>query len=164
MKPAVPIAFFTKHTSSATKGDLGLIDLTGESTSKAQAAQLANAYARAFVDQLNDQTSSERNENLTAVTKAINDAQNQVNALSQRISTPAISAKISGLKAQITALQAKQADLIGVASNRVSIIETASVPTTPSSPRPKRDAALALFAALLLGSGAALLWSLLAGR
>ena len=38
------------------------------------------------------------------------------------------------------------------------------MPGTPSSPRPKRDAVLALIAALLLGSGAALLWSLLAGR
>src|SRR4051794_10404110 len=164
MKPPVPAFYFGKHTSSATKGDLGLIDLTGMSTSPKQAAAFANAYAKAFVGQLNDQTSGEKQATLTEVQKAIDQAQSQVDALSGRIATPAITSKISGLKAQISALQARQADVIGGVNNRVSIIENAAVPTTPSSPRPKRDAALALIAALLLGSGAALLWSLLAGR
>src|SRR5919198_1380425 len=165
MNPPVSTLFFSKHTSSATKGDLGLIDLTGESTNKTQAAQLANAYAKAFVAQLNDQTNSERQENLTAINTQLNAVQAQINDLSARLNqTPAVKAKIQGLTAQSQALSSKLADQIGQASNRVSIIENAAPPSTPSSPRPKRDAALALFAALLLGSGAALLWSLLAGR
>ena len=56
MTPPVSTFYFSKHTSSATKGDLGLIDLTGESTSPKQAAQLANAYAKGFVDAINNQT------------------------------------------------------------------------------------------------------------
>jgi Mrp family chromosome partitioning ATPase/capsular polysaccharide biosynthesis protein len=164
MTPPVSTFYFGKHTSSATKGDLGLIDLTGESTSQKQAAALANAYAKAFVGQLNDQTNGEKQGSLTEIQKAIDEAQAQVNSLSGKIATPAITSQISGLKAQITALQGRLADVVGGVNNRVSIIETAAVPTTPSSPRPKRDAALALIAALLLGSGAALLWSLLAGR
>src|SRR5256885_17032980 len=32
MTPPVSTEYFTKHVSSATKGDLGLIDMTGEST------------------------------------------------------------------------------------------------------------------------------------
>src|SRR3954468_5993453 len=165
MPPPVSTFFFTKHTSSATKGDLGLIDLTGESTSPKQAAQLANAYAKAFVDSINNQTNAEQQTALAAVNKQINDAQGQITRLSSQIpQTAATKAKLSGLQAQVSALQQKLADQIGNASNRISTIESAAVPTTPSSPRPKRDAALALIAALLLGSGAALLWSLLAGR
>jgi succinoglycan biosynthesis transport protein ExoP len=165
MTPPVSTFFFTKHTSSATKGDLGLIDLTGESTSPKQAAQLANAYAKAFVDSINNQTNAEQQTALAAVNKQINDAQGQITRLSSQIpQTAATKAKLSGLQAQVSALQQKLADQIGNASNRISTIESAAVPTTPSSPRPKRDAALALIAALLLGSGAALLWSLLAGR
>jgi Mrp family chromosome partitioning ATPase/capsular polysaccharide biosynthesis protein len=161
----VPTLDFTQHTSSATKGDLGLIDLTGTSTSPKAAAQFANAYAKAFVAQLNDQQTAQRQENLTAINTQINAVQSQIDDLSSRlVQTPAVKAKTAGLQAQVTALQSKQADLIGVASNRVTTIENADAPTAPFSPRPKRDAALALIAALLLGSGAALLWSLLAGR
>jgi len=166
MTPPVSTFYFSKHTSSATKGDLGLIDLTGESTSPKQAAQLANAYAKGFVDAINNQTNSEQQAALADVNKKINDAQAQITQLSApgHIQTPADKAKIQGLNAQVQALSQKLADQIGNASNRISTIESAAVPTTPTSPRPKRDAALALIAALLLGSGAALLWSLLAGR
>jgi len=164
MTPPVSTFYFSKHTSSATKGDLGLIDLTGESTSPKQAAQLANAYAQGFVSAINDQTNSQQQALINDLSKQINDAQSQINDLSGQVQTPAVKAKAQGLQSQVTALQQKLADQVGNASNRISVIETAAVPTTPSSPRPKRDAALALIAALLLGSGAALLWSLLAGR
>jgi Mrp family chromosome partitioning ATPase/capsular polysaccharide biosynthesis protein len=162
---AVPTQVFETHASAATKGDLGLIDLTGTSTDPKAAARYANAYARAFVDTLNDQTNADRQASLTALNKQISDAQSQINALAARIpQTAVIKSQIVGFQAQVNALQSKYSDLIGVSSNRVSTIENADVPTGPFSPRPKRDAALALIAALLLGSGAALLWSLLAGR
>jgi Mrp family chromosome partitioning ATPase/capsular polysaccharide biosynthesis protein len=165
MTPPVSTFYFSKHASSATKGDLGLIDLTGESTNPKQAAEIANAYAKGFVDAINNQTNSEQQAALAQINKQINDAQSQITQLSGQLNpSAATKAKISGYQSQVQALQQKLADQIGNASNRISTIESAAVPGTPSSPRPKRDAALALIAALLLGSGAALLWSLLAGR
>jgi Mrp family chromosome partitioning ATPase/capsular polysaccharide biosynthesis protein len=165
MKPPVSLAYFAKHTSSATKGDLGLIDMTGESTSPKEAAQLSNAYAKGFVQALNDQTNQQQKDLLDPINAQISQVNAKLSALSQRLNqTTAVKVEINSLQGELSTLQQKKTDLTGNANNRVSIIENASVPTTPASPRPKRDAALALFAALLLGSGAALLWALLAGR
>jgi Mrp family chromosome partitioning ATPase/capsular polysaccharide biosynthesis protein len=165
MTPPVSLDFFTTHATSATKGDLGLIQLTGESTSPKQAAQISNAYAKAFVQALNDQTNAQQKDLLDPINTQIADVSAKISDLSGRLNqTPAVKAQLDSLQSKLQTLDQKQADISSSANNRVSIIENAAVPSTPASPRPKRDAALALFAALLLGSGAALLWSLLAGR
>ncbi len=165
MKPPISTYRFSKNVSAATKGDLGLIDLTGESTSPRQAAQLANAYANGFVTQINDQQTRQHQDALNAVQTQLNTAQAQITALSGQVAPSAATvAKINTLKSLTTALTQQIANLAGNTNDKISVIEAASVPTTPSSPRPKRDAALAFIAALLLGSGVALLWSLLAGR
>src|SRR3954470_21285611 len=165
MKPPVSTGYFRLHPSSPTKGARGLIDITGESTSPKQAAQLSNAYAKGFVQALNEQTNQQQQDLLEPINAQINQVNTKLADLSQRINqTTAVKVQINALQAELQTLQQKKTDLTGNASNRISIIENASTPTTPASPRPKRDAALALIAALLLGCGAALLWSLLAGR
>jgi capsular exopolysaccharide synthesis family protein len=164
IKPTMTERQFAAKASAATSGDLGLISLSGDSTSPQQAAAIANAYAQAFTGQLRDQQNNERQSEQAAVLQNINSVQQQINVLSTKVATSAITAQIQGFTAQLQSLRSKQADLVGQANDRVTIIATAARPTTPSSPRPKRDAVLALMAALLLGSGAALLWSLLAGR
>ncbi len=165
MKPPMSTFTFSKKVSASTKGDLGLIDLSGESASPKQAAELANAYAQGFVSQINDQQTKQHQDALAGINTQLNDTQNQITQLSnQPAPSSATQAKINTLKALATALTSQIANIAGNTNDKISVIEAASVPGTPSSPRPKRDAVLALIAALLLGSGAALLWSLLAGR
>jgi Mrp family chromosome partitioning ATPase len=164
MKPSVPESDFDSHVSAATKGDLGLIDLTGSDTSPKRAAQYANAYARAFLAQLQDSQNSEKQSNVGSLNAAIDNVQNQITTLSGGVPTSAVQAKVSGLKTQLQALQQQLAQQLSVMSDRISIIESAAVPKSPVSPRPKRDAILAFIAMLLLGSGAALVRSLVGGR
>ena len=144
MQPPVSRDNFTNHVSSATKGDLGLIDLTGMSASPKQAAAYANAYAQGFVAYLRDQQLAQQNANLKSLTTQNDQATAQIQALSGKVPTAAIQSEISSLKAQQTAIAQKIADLAGNTNDRISVIENADVPSAPSSPRPKRDAALAL--------------------
>ena len=165
MRPPVSTYRFGKQVSAATKGDLGLIDLSGQSTSPKQAAEYANAYATAFVTQINDQQTKQHQDALNSVQTQLSDTQAQITALSANPApSAAVKSRINTLTALATALTQQIANLAGNTNDKISVIEAASVPTTPSSPRPKRDAALALIAALMLSSGIALLWSLLAGR
>jgi polysaccharide biosynthesis transport protein len=165
IKPAMTVDDFSFNVSAATKGDLGLLDFTGSSTSPAKAAALANAYAQGFVDQINAQQTRQHQESLSSVNEQLGATQDKITALSNQVpQTPAIKAQIVSLNSLAGALQQQVANIAGTVNDKISVIEEAATPKTPSSPRPKRSAALALFAALLLSSGIALLWALVAGR
>src|SRR5439155_1135233 len=59
------------------------------------------------------------------------------------------------LRGQISALDAKLADLISQPQDSAQVLQFATAPGSPSSPRPKRDAILAFLAALILALGVA---------
>jgi capsular exopolysaccharide synthesis family protein len=136
-------------------GQTNVIAVTAVSPEPARAAQIANAYARAFVSWSTATAIS----NLT-VTE--NQLSAQINTIGKEIGKlPRSSA------AQLTALSNQQAVLRGqlaqlqvagaTASTGLELVTPATAPTSPSSPKPLQDALLGLLAGLILGIGAAFL-------
>jgi polysaccharide biosynthesis transport protein len=141
--------------SAAAVGQTNVIALTAVSPEPARAAQIANAYARAFV-------SWSTGTSITSLTAAEDQLTKQINAIGEQISKLP-----SNSDAQVTALSNQQAVLKGqlaqlqvagaTASTEVELVTPAAVPTSPSSPKPLDDALLGLIAGLILGIGAAFL-------
>jgi len=141
---------------SATEvGETNVIAVTAVSSDPARAAKIANTYARAFVSWSTATAIS----NLTV---AENQLTSQINALGREITRlPASSA------AQVDALSNQQAVLKGqlaqlqvagaTASSGLELVTPATVPISPSSPKPVQNALLGLLAGLALGIGAAFL-------
>jgi capsular exopolysaccharide synthesis family protein len=139
-----------------------VISITAIAAIPAQAARIANTYAQAFV-------SYER----TVVIDNSAAAESQIQSQIQSISAEARSLRAhSGHAAAVTALLNEQAVLKqqlsqlevsgavapgGVAAGGVELVTPALAPTSPSSPKPARDALLGLLAGLVLGLGAAFL-------
>jgi polysaccharide biosynthesis transport protein len=141
--------------SASEVGQTNVIALTAVSPDPARAAQIANAYASAFVTW--STTTS-----ISSLAAAEGQLTKQINAIGKEIDNlPSSSA------AQLTALSNQQAVLKGqlaqlqvtgaTASTGLELVTPATVPTSPSSPKPLEDALLGLIAGLILGVGAAFL-------
>jgi capsular exopolysaccharide synthesis family protein len=141
---------------SATEvGQTNVIALTAVSTSPAQAALIANTYARAFVAL---RTAAA----ISSLTAAENQLTSQINDLAKEISRlPSRStAQLSALSNQEAVLkgQLAQLEVAGTAaSTSLEFVTPAQPPASPSSPKPVQDALLGLVIGLLLGLGAAFL-------
>ena len=141
--------------SASEVGQTNVIALTAVSPEPARAAQIANAYASAFV-------SWSTTTSISSLTVAEGQLTKQINAIGKEIGKlPSSSA------AQLAALSNQQAVLKGqlaqlqvagaTASTGLELVTPAAVPTSPSSPKPAEDVLLGLVAGLILGIGAAFL-------
>lgn len=153
--------------SMAGVGSTDLISITVTSPSPEVAATTADASATIYVQQRKDQATSSftaRADELRQKSAQIDDQIRQIDdQLAGRPSpsaTAVLDAQRSSLVTQQTDLQtrATQFDVeAATRSGNVEVAETATVPTTPVSPTPLRDAALAGILALLVGIGLAFL-------
>jgi succinoglycan biosynthesis transport protein ExoP len=141
--------------SALEVGQTNVIAVTAVSVDPARAARIANAYARAFVAWTTATTIS----NLAAAESQLN---TQINAIGKEIkrlpsNSAAQSAALSNqqavLKGQLAQLQVAGA----TASTGLELVTPATVPISPSSPKPTQDALLGLIAGFALGIGAAFL-------
>jgi tyrosine-protein kinase len=127
----------------AAKGTSSVVDVTAQWRSPTTAALVATEFARQFV---RFEADSER--------ARIRVAQRRVRlTLSRELESAAPN------QARVAALQHKLDDLEvlkSVSSGQAQLVQRADVPTTPSSPRPKRSALIGIFAGLLLGLGIAI--------
>jgi capsular exopolysaccharide synthesis family protein len=150
---------FSPNVTDAEVGQTNVIAITVTARSPIQAAHAANTYAGAFV-------SYEQANANTALTVAEHQLQSQINATDNELQTlvgqknpsaqtsaavAALSSQEVALKDQLAALQVSGAESPG----GIEVISPAAVPTSPSSPRPVRDAVLALLLGLVLGASAA---------
>jgi succinoglycan biosynthesis transport protein ExoP len=141
--------------SASEVGQTNVIGVTAVSPDPARAAQIANAYANAFVSWSTATSLS----NLTAaegqLTKQINAIGNEIDKLpsSSGAQLTALSNQQAVLKGQLAQLQVSGA----TASTGLELVTPATEPTSPSSPKPLEDALLGLIAGLLLGIGAVFL-------
>lgn len=104
------------------------------------AATLAYEVSRAF---LNQHAAAQRADTATALS-LIND---QIAALRAKAATePAIAAQLSALQARAAELEAQSA----ATASQLQLIQRPSVPAAPSSPRPLRNGVIAFFAAIFL--------------
>ena len=138
--------------------DLLQISVTSQSPQVAMDA--ANVFAGVYVASRTAQAVSVLDQRSTELRSKAVDLGKQIEALDTQIATAAPSA-VPGLQAQRSALVTQQADFSNRASQfevesslrggDVQVVDQASLPTAPISPKPVRDAALAGVLALLIG-------------
>ncbi|HZT67058.1 MAG TPA: polysaccharide biosynthesis tyrosine autokinase [Acidimicrobiales bacterium] len=137
-------------------GQTNVVDIAATMTSGRQAARIANAYANSYID-------FKRNAALQSVVAAeqqiqarISDLDSQITALGSGASSSqrdALLAQEATFKSQLAELQVNSSLLSGGAE----LITPALAPTSPSSPRPKRNVGVAVIVGLILGVGLAFL-------
>jgi capsular exopolysaccharide synthesis family protein len=115
-----------------------------------EAAELLNLYVKTFIDVRREQQTDE----LLAIRQQI---QTKIDDLNQRIAT-SNAADAEALRGQRTVFQQQIEDLevsADVTRTGVQVLTDAEAPTTPVSPKPLRDLALALVLGVVLGVGLA---------
>src|SRR5438105_7519605 len=138
--PGETRASLAKRVTSSVAENANIINIKVAYRTGAGAATLAYAVARAF---LNQHAASQRAQTATALS-LIND---QIAAVRARASTePTVAAQLSTLQARAAELEAASAR----AGSELQLIQRPDVPTSPSSPRPLRNAVIALFASIFL--------------
>ena len=141
--------------SASQVGQTDVIAVTAVSTQPADAALIANTYARAFVAWSTATASA----NLSAAENQLNA---QIKAITKEIGqlpgkdvaqAAALSNQQAVLKGQLAQLQVAGA----TASTGLEMVTPATAPGSPSSPKPAEDGLLGLIAGLAIGTAAAFL-------
>jgi polysaccharide biosynthesis transport protein len=123
--------------SSAAQENANLITITATAPRASLAAARANAVAHAYV--------ATQRANLNA---GLSSTQAQLQSeINQLQGTPGSAARIAALQDRISALQISASGT----ANELQLAESATAPGAPASPRPARNAIIALFVSLLVG-------------
>ena len=149
-------------------GSTDLINITVSSPSPEVAQVAANAMAELYVTQRRAQVTSSFTERADELRSKALEIDAQVTTIDAQIADMATSAtQAEVLRSQRSSLIAQQSDLrtratqfdveAATRSGSAEVSQTARLATSPYSPAPKRDAALAGVLALLLGIGLAFL-------
>ena len=143
------------NVSAAEVGTTNIISVTATAANPARAALIANAYATAFVTYQRSVTISNLAAAETQLSRQIVSIAAQVKSLQ---SNPASAADVSALLNQEAALKEQLAQLQvngAVSTGGIELVTPATAPSSPSSPKPSRDAILGFVLGLLLGIGLA---------
>ena len=142
-------ALLSKMTTSL-EGTTNIVDITARDPSPVQAAQIANAFAAAYV-------SARKSDARSAFRDAARQASNQLAQLS-----PTDQAGPQGLdlKARLRQLEVEGA----LQTGNAQVVQSATTPTSAATPRVGFAAVLALFLGLILGALAAAALELLDRR
>jgi capsular exopolysaccharide synthesis family protein len=163
------------QVSASAVAGTQLLQISVEDTDPQRAKILADEIARQLI--LRSPTPSDMeqeehrqfvSEQLTDLKAKIGDTEDQIDELEQRMALETSARGIQDTQNQIAALQMKintwqgnYANLLdfyeGSRTNYLSVVEPASVPTTPVSPRTKVNVLLAASIGFVLAAGAALL-------
>jgi capsular exopolysaccharide synthesis family protein len=129
-----------KKVSASVSENANIITIKVQYGSADGAATLAGAVAQAF---LNQHASIERSQTASALS-ALN---GQIAALRARASSePNIAAQLSALQGRAAELEAQSAG----SGTQLQLVQRPEVPSAASSPRPTRNAVIALFASIFL--------------
>jgi receptor protein-tyrosine kinase len=151
--PKTTSALFSEHVSLSPESGSAVFDVTGASTNAAQAAGYANAYANAFSQYVEQLQNRQRQSTVARIQQQIDTTAGQAGQ--------AGSLQATQINDQVRALEAKLSETVAAPADSAQVIGTAAVPTSPSSPRPKLDAVLALIGSLVLGIAAILIYTAL---
>jgi len=121
--------------------DTGFITTTATAASGQRAARIANAFAEAV-------QKTRREQGIARVNAAIANTENELARLPSR--EPVQREQLSENLQNLRSLRAAQ-------DENAQVIQAAGVPSSPVSPKPKRNAVLALVVSLLIGAAAVLL-------
>jgi capsular exopolysaccharide synthesis family protein len=145
------------NISTSQVGQTNVIAVAATSKSPTLAAKIANSYANAFVTYQQAVT----NTNLASAEQQL---QSQISALDAQVASlgdaPSATAQVNSLLSQETVLKETLAALQvngAVSGGGVQVVTPAKPPTSPSSPKPLKDALIAAIIGLLIGGALALL-------
>jgi polysaccharide biosynthesis transport protein len=141
--------------SASEVGQTDVIAVTAVSGEPGRSAQIANAYARAFVSWSTATTISNLAVAENQLTRQIAAIGKEIDKLpaSSTAQLAALSNQQAVLKGQLAQLQVAGA----TASTGLELVTPATVPSSPSSPKPVQNAVLGLLAGFIVGIGAAFL-------
>lgn len=152
----------TIATSSEAESDL--IRVTATSAQPRQAAQIANAYAESFVEYRRREAANAFEQAASKLQPKVDELQAQIDALGGQIAALPAAERAGGgntlqsrrdaLVTQQVQVQQKINDLQVAASlenGGARVVTPAKVPSTPASPKPLRNAVLALVLGLVAG-------------
>ena len=142
----------------APQPDLLVLKFTGSSDDPKTAAAYANAYAQAFTREVGDLQEVERRRTLAAPQRRAIEIRDRLEKI------PPDSPEATALETELTALQARLADLAITPTDSVRVLQPAIVPTAAAFPNPARNAVLAFLIAFVLACGAVLLRHTFADR
>ena len=131
-------------SKSGETGNVNTVSITADSPNARTAARVANAYATAFV-------AARKSAAQAQIVQAERVVQSQLDGF--KTDTSRLSAEYVTLMQRLQDLQI----LEGTVTGNFRILVPATVPTAPYSPKPVRNAAIGLFAGLIIGVGLALL-------
>ncbi|MCU1499996.1 MAG: hypothetical protein JWM47_3949 [Acidimicrobiales bacterium] len=142
-------------------GQTNAIAVTARAPEPDQAAEIANAYTRAYIDTSRAQSVADLNAAAVQIQKKVDDLQNQITALDLRPGDPASKVAQRDSLVSQQAVYRQKLDQIQVAiplqAGGAEVSTPATSPSSPAEPRPVRSAILALAIGLVLGVGTALL-------
>jgi polysaccharide biosynthesis transport protein len=137
---------------------LGYLQVAATGPSRAAATSLANGLTQALIQAVNNQATVSSTLQTTLL-------QNETNSINAQLQNPNLStSERVVLEDQLSALDAAYAQELAQGQNGLSIVSPASGLSSPVSPTPKRSAAFALVAALVVISELSVGYELLSDR
>jgi polysaccharide biosynthesis transport protein len=141
---ALTAADVQRKVHVSTEGESDVVSINATDASPAVAARLANTFGREYIDirQAADRGAIHRTQNLVKAKLDALPASEQSSPLANSLQ--------------------KRLDDLGVLGSlqtgNAELVQKAQIPSTPSSPKPKRNAIFGAFGGLLLGFALALVW------
>jgi capsular exopolysaccharide synthesis family protein len=149
-----------KDVSIDVPVDSDILQFQVSDTSRAAAQAKTQAFAVSYLQFREDQILANVEASEQPLKDRIKQLTTQLATLTRQQNTndPGVAAQISSLTTQIAILEQKLADLASPnGTSAGSVIQPATLPTSPARPKHVKDGALATFLGLLLGAGGALL-------
>jgi capsular exopolysaccharide synthesis family protein len=130
-------------SASAANEMANLTKISAKTPSPERSAEIANAYSRAYIDFRREADQSQLKQAIALIERRLEDLPpEQLNGIQGET-----------LRERLNQLEVERVSRTG----RTELVQTAGVPTSPSSPRTKRNVLLGIVAGLLLGFGLAAL-------
>jgi capsular exopolysaccharide synthesis family protein len=149
---------FDESVEVSPESRVGVLSFSAISGDPVLSAEFANAYAEAFAAYLSGLQVDQLKGALEPTQQRINEIEAELAELAPG------ELERAGLQVELQALQEQIASQTSNPGDSLRIVERAAANTNPVSPKPKRDALLALIAALVLGACAIYLRDLLFDR
>jgi non-specific protein-tyrosine kinase len=150
-----------RHVAVEVVSDTEVLVIKYDDPDPHVAARLANGFAAGYVDFRTQEALDAFQAAAGAVQRRIDSLQTRLTALNSQIESTAggqlkdsLQSERDSLVAQLGVMQQRLADLQATGSATqaaAQVVQTADVPSSPVSPNKTRNAALALFAGLVLG-------------
>ncbi len=152
-QPPTTLELRIKHSVTISQeNEVTVLDFVADTGSPQTSQEYAQAYAEGFVQYVTTYQTGQRNDALNRIAAQVSQIEVQLRAVpvSPDPNAPEDPTR-TALTTELTALGTQAATEESMPRDTATLVQPATIPTSPISPVPKRDAALAALAALILG-------------